>query len=107
MTLGVSPCMGPPLQYKLKRAYENARTPQCLLDMLRSEHGSLHDPYPECPTVDGLHTPSPFTQVNFVNTTFVHAREWLLSAAEEANTHKHTIMLRRPSCLLMAVSSPL
>jgi len=85
--------MGPSLQYKLSSASQHAQTPQWLLDTLRHEHGSLHDPYPHSPSADGLRAPWSSTEVNFVNSPFAHAGTWLHKAAEEATKHKQSIVL--------------
>lgn len=85
--------MGPPLQYKLSSACQHAQTPQWLLDTLRHEHGSLHDPCPHSPSADGLHAPWSSTDVNLVNPPFAHAGTWLRKAAEEAKKHKQSIVL--------------
>jgi len=85
--------MAPLLKYKLTSTCQNAQTPAWLLDMLQSEHGALHDPCPHSPFEDGLYTPWSSTQVNFVNPPFNHGKHWLLKAAEEAQQHKHSLVL--------------
>jgi hypothetical protein len=85
--------MDPPLQYKLSSACQHAQTPQWLLETLRREHGSLHDPCPHSPSADGLHAPWSSTDVNYANPPFAHAGIWLHKAAEEATKHKQSIVL--------------
>jgi hypothetical protein len=61
--------------------------------MLKSEHGALHDPCPHSPFENGLYTPWSPAQVNFVDPPFNHAKHWLLKAADEAQQHKHSLVL--------------
>jgi hypothetical protein len=74
MNHGASNCMGPVPQYKLSSACQNARIPQSLLNALRNEHGSLHDPCSTAPSTDSLFTPWSSTYVNFVNPPFLYTR---------------------------------
>jgi hypothetical protein len=92
-TSGVTISMAPTLEYKLTSTCQNAQTPAWLLDMLKSEHGALHDPCPHSPFEDGLYTSWSFTQVNFVDSPFNHAKHWLLKAADKAQQHKHSLVL--------------